>query len=348
MSENWKKPSTDTAIVTGFENKPRVFVTGGTGLVGSHLIEQLVEDGKSVKALYRSTIPHIHGKDKVEWVKGDILDVISLEEAMEDVVEVYHSAAIVSFDPKQKHKMLTTNIEGTANVVNAALKARINKLCYVSSVAALGGVRDGRNINETSIWTEETSDGNYGKSKYLAELEVWRGIGEGLKAVMVNPVIILGAGNWNDSSTKIFKSVYEEFPWYTEGVNGFVDVKDVVKAMILLMESDVNAERFILNAGDYTYKDIFTMIANAFGKKPPHRSVNRLIAGVVWRLEALKSMLSGKEPLVTKETAKNALARAIFDGNKIKQFLPSFSYTPLTETIARTCNELKVKMKLHD
>jgi nucleoside-diphosphate-sugar epimerase len=323
-----------------------VFVTGGSGLVGSHLIEQLVRDGKRVKALYRSEVPAVAGKEKVEWVKGDILDLTSLEQGMEDVELVYHCAAIVSFDPKQKHKMLTTNIEGTANVVNTALNSGVKKLCYVSSVAALGGIRDGRKIDESSIWTEETSDGNYGKSKYLSELEVWRGIGEGLNAVIVNPVIILGAGNWNDSSTKIFKSVYEEFPWYSEGVNGFVDVKDVVKAMIQLMESNITAQRFILNAEDHTYKDIFIMIAKAFGKKPPHKKVNPFIAGVVWRLEALKSMLSGKEPLVTKETAKNALAQAIFDGSKINRFLPSFSYTPISETINRSCKELKEKIKL--
>jgi dihydroflavonol-4-reductase len=350
MSENWKNSSADTAIkdVPDLQNKQQVFVTGGTGLVGSYLIEQLIKDGKNVKALYRTAIPAIAGTEKVQWVKGDILDISSLEEAMQDVAQVYHCAAIVSFNPKKKHKMLVTNIEGTANVVNAALQAGIHKLCYVSSVAALGGVRDGRNIDETSIWTEETSDGNYGKSKYFSELEVWRGIGEGLKAVMVNPVIILGAGNWNDSSTKIFKSVYDEFPWFTEGINGFVDVKDVVKAMIQLMESNINAERFILNAEDRTYKDIFTMIARAFGRKPPHRKVNRFIAGAVWRFEALKSMITGEEPLVTKETAINALAWAKFDGSKINNFLPSFRYTPVSETITRTCSELKEKMKLYE
>lgn len=336
---------------TGFENAigpanvRTVFVTGGTGLVGSHLLEHLVDAGMKVKALYRTKVPDIAGKEKIEWIKGDILDIICLEELMENVELVYHCAAIVSFNPKEKQQMFLTNVEGTANVVNAALKAGITKLCYVSSVAALG-ILHGRKIDESMNWSEETGEGNYAKSKYLAELEVWRAIGEGLKAVVVNPVIILGAGNWNDSSTKIFKSAYEEFPWYTEGVNGFVDVNDVVRAMLQLMESNISAERFVLSGEDCKYKDVFTMIAKAFNKKAPYKKVNRFIAAIVWRLEVLKAMLAGQQPLLTRETANTAQAVVSFDNSKIRRFLPLFSFTPISETISRTCKELQVKLHL--
>lgn len=318
-----------------------IFITGGTGLVGSHLINELASHGKHVKALYRSQVPDIKIKDKVEWVKGDILDVVSLDEAMKDAEQVYHCAAIVSFDPKQKHQMFATNIEGTANVVNAAINARIKKLCFVSSVAALGQKGKGREIDESMNWNEDTGNSNYGKSKYYSEMEVWRGIGEGLKAVIVNPAIILGAGNWNEGSSKIFKTAYEEFPWFTEGESGFVDIKDVVSIMIQLMESDISGERFIVSAANEKYKNIFTAIANAFGKKPPHRKVTPFIAALVWRFYALKSIFTNNISLLTRETAHSAQSIVRYNNSKLKNFLPSFTYTPLDETIKRVCKELE-------
>ena len=215
-----------------------ILVTGASGLVGSQLVKELMKTGKKVKALYRSSIPVIEGADNIEWVRGDILDVVALEEAMVGVQQVYHCAAIVSFNPKNKAALHQTNVEGTANVVNACLNANIQKLVFVSSVAALGRIREDTPINETMNWSEETSNSEYGKTKYFAEMEVWRGIGEGLDAVIVNPVIILGSGDWEKGSSELFKSAYDEFPWYTEGSGGFVDVVDVVKAMILLMESN--------------------------------------------------------------------------------------------------------------
>lgn len=323
-----------------------VFVTGATGLVGSHLIQQLIEEGKTVRAIYRNEIPKFQNAEKVNWVKGDILDVMVLDEAMEGVEQVYHCAAVVSFSPKRKQELFKTNIEGTANVVNAALNARVKKLCFVSSVAALGKAKNGVVISEQARWSEQGNNSNYGKSKYLSELEVWRGIGEGLQAVIVNPAIILGAGTWNESSTKIFKTAYQEFPWYTEGVTGFVDVKDVIDAMIQLMESNINGERFILSAANKTYKDIFTSIADEFGKKAPHRKVNRLLANIVWRAQSLKSMFTGSEPLLTRETADAAQTVMEYDNSKLKSFLPSFSYTPLKVTIGRVCKELKEKNNL--
>ena len=219
-------------------------VTGGTGLVGSHLIKALLHEDKKVKALYRKTIPQFEGSSKVIWVQGDVLDVFDLDKAMEEVEHVYHCAAVVSFHESSKHEMFKINVDGTANVVNACIDNSVKKLCYVSSVAALGKVPEGHEIDETSEWNNDKSNSNYSKSKHFAEMEVWRGIGEGLNAVIVNPSIILGAGDWSKGSSGIFKTAYDEFPWYTEGVTGFVDVEDVVRAMIGLMNSDVCKRTF--------------------------------------------------------------------------------------------------------
>ncbi len=318
-----------------------ILITGASGLVGSHLVTQLVKDGKQVRALYRSSIPVMPGADKVEWIRGDILDIVALEEAMVNVEQVYHCAAIVSFNPKKKAALHQTNVEGTANVVNACLSAGIRKLLFVSSVAALGRIRENTAINESMNWSEETSNSEYGKTKYFSEIEVWRGIGEGLDAVIVNPVIILGASDWEKGSSGLFKSAYDEFPWYTEGTSGFVDVADVVKAMILLMESTVSSERFILCADSMSYREVFTQMANNFNKKPPHKKVTPLLAAIVWRIEAVKAMFTGKDPLLTKETARTAAAKVRFDNTKLKNFFPDFQYTPVEGSLKRICSELK-------
>jgi nucleoside-diphosphate-sugar epimerase len=317
-----------------------ILVTGGSGLVGSELISQLLALGNKIKAIYNSTRLTISHQNLIP-VKCDILDTAALEEAMQGVTQLYHCAAMVSFSAKNKDQLLKINIEGTANVVNAALDAGVTKMVHVSSVSALGRIRENETVTEEMNWTEESSNSVYGKSKYLGEMEVWRGIGEGLQAVIVNPSLILGSGDWNKGSSEIFRSVYNEFPWYTEGVTGVIDVKDVARAMILLMNSEINKQRFILNAENLSYKEVFTNIAKCFGKKPPHKKVTPFIAAIVWRLEAIKSMFTGKDALVTKETARTALAKVYFDNNKILKALPGFQFTPINETIKNICATLK-------
>jgi dihydroflavonol-4-reductase len=323
-----------------------IFITGGTGLVGSHLITALVKQGKPVKALYRSSIPQFEESEKINWVKGDILDILSLEDILQGVEYVYHCAAVVSFNPKKRELLSRTNIEGTANIVNASLTAGVKKMLFVSSVAALGRIRKDTTVNENMNWSKETSNSEYGRTKYLAEMEVWRGAAEGLNSVVVNPTIILGESNWTKGSTEIFRTIHREFPWYTEGVSGFVDVKDVVKAMVLLMESDINDQRFVLNAENVSYKNLFNQIATCFGKKPPYKKVTPLIASLVWRYEALKGKLTGIDPLLTKETANTAQAKVYFDNTKLKKLFADFEYTPVSETVSRICSYLKEKHQL--
>ena len=322
-----------------------ILVTGGAGLLGSELIRQLLSQGKKVRAIYnKSLLPDFNSK-LLEQFQCNILDVVGLETAMQGVQEVYHCAAVVSFAPSSKPELFSINIEGTANVVNAALDAGIKKMVHVSSVAALGRIREGEPITENMNWTEETSNSVYGQSKYLGELEVWRGIGEGLNAVIVNPVIILGCADWKSGSAQIFKSVYDEFPWYTEGVSGFVDTGDVAKAMIALMQSDISNERFIISAENRTYRQVFNWIADGFGKRRPHKKVTPLIAKIVWRLEAIKSRFSGKNPLVTKETATTALAEVTYNNEKLLKFLPDFKYTNIESAILITCKQMLQNLK---
>ena len=320
-----------------------ILVTGGSGLVGSALITQLLAKGEKIIATYNKTPLPNFSSNLLQQVHCNILDPIGLEEAMQGVQQVYHCAAIVSFNPARKQELFKVNIEGTANVVNAALTAGVKKLVHVSSVAALGRA-GGKPISEKDQWNEKEDSSNYGKSKYYGEMEVWRGIGEGLEAVIVNPSLILGGGNWNAGSSKIFKSVYQGFPWYSTGVNGFTDVRDVATAMILLMESNITAQRFIINAENKSYQQVFSMIAKAFNKKAPHKKVTPLLAGLIWRLEAIKSLFSKEDPLVTKETADTALANIQYDNGKLLKYLPGFAYTDFPKTINDTCAALQQKL----
>ncbi|TAF50006.1 MAG: NAD-dependent epimerase/dehydratase family protein [Sphingobacteriia bacterium] len=224
-----------------------ILVTGGTGLLGSALLQTLVKANEPVRALYRTQKPTWAGSEKIDWWPADLDDVHALEDALSGVDKVYHCAATVSFHPARKKALFQTNVMGTANLVNACLSQNVRRFLLVSSVAALGRIRQEKTIDESMHWSPETSNSEYGRTKYLAELEAWRGMAEGLEVVAVNPVIILGAGNWEGGSSGIFKSAYKEFPWYTEGMSGFVDVQDVVNAMLLVMADGATGERYILS-----------------------------------------------------------------------------------------------------
>lgn len=323
----------------------KVLVTGAAGLIGKELVRQLLDRGYKVTAIYNSTAIHIVHQN-LTIHQCNIIDVSAVEEVMRGITHVYHCAALVSFEPKEKRDLFKINVEGTGNIVNACIAANVQKLVHVSSVAGLGRIRNREKVTEEMNWTEETSNSVYAKSKYLGELEVWRGIGEGLQAVIVNPSITLGGDNWEDGSSAIFKSVYNDFKWYTEGISGFVDVRDVALAMILLMNSKISGQRFIVSAENLSYKEIFSLIAKGFGKKPPPLKVSPLLAEIVWRAEAIKGALSGRKRLLTKETARTALATVEYDHSKILNALPDFHFTPVADAIDYTCKSLKEKYNL--
>ncbi len=261
-----------------------------------------------------------------------------LENAMAGVDVVIHAAAKVSFISREEQSMFQTNIDGTANMVNAALSVKVGRFVHISSVAALGRTSNGETVDENKKWEDNNINTKYAVSKFHAEMEVWRGIGEGLNAVIVNPSTVLGYGDWNNSSSAIFKNVFYEFPWYSNGINGFIGVEDVARATQLLMESDISNQRFILNTDNWTFRHLFNTIADGFGKKHPHKEATELLAAIAWRLERIKSVFSGTPSLLTKESARIAQTKTYFDNTKILSALPGFSFTPLESAIQMACN----------
>lgn len=313
-------------------------VTGASGLTGRHLVRYLSQQGERVRALYHTNAPDDELQDLpgVEWVQCDLLDIFAIEEVIEGVNEIYHCAGIVSFQAKDKERVLHFNIEATANIVNAALDHGVRKLVYMSSVAALGRRTEEKEITEEEQWEESKYNSVYALSKHLAEMEVWRGAGEGLGVAVVNPGIILGEGNWDaNGSSSLLKVVHKEFPYYTQGVNGWVDVQDVVRAVYLLMKSERKEERYILCAGNFSYKEIFTLMAAAMDRKPPRIKAGKLMSAIVWRLSVLKSALTGKPSTITKETARTAQKAVYYNNRKFINHFPDFVYTPLKDTINR-------------
>lgn len=318
-------------------HKDIVLVTGASGFVGSHLVRYLSAKGHIIRALYRSRKPtdEMLQLPGVSWMYADLLDIYDVEDAMQGVTEVYHCAAIVSFKKEDKEQLLHFNTESTAHVVNEALLQGVRKMVYVSSIAALGRSKEGTPITEEEQWEESKYNSVYADSKHRAELEVWRGQGEGLEAVVVNPGIIIGEGDWDTGSASLVRVVHKEFPYYTSGINAWVDVTDVVNAMYMLMHSDITGERFIVSAGNFSYKDVFTQLAHAMNRKPPHKLAGPFMSSIVWRLSTLKSILTGKPSTITKETASTAQRKAMYDNTKLLKMLPDFAYTPFKATIER-------------
>lgn len=328
-----------------------IFVTGATGLIGSHIVRRLLADGRSVTALYRpengyGLLSDI--ADRLTWHEGDVLDIPSLEAAIRPGNDVVHCAAIVSFLPKDRNRMEQVNVEGTANVVNVCLKVGIRKLAFLSSVAALGRPEQKGDVpaaqpivvTEDQKWQESPLNSAYAKTKYRAELQVWRGSAEGLPVVIVNPSIVLGVGDWTRSSSQLIKYAYDEKRFYTDGDINYVDVLDVADAIAKLLYSDVVAQRFILNAGTLPYRDFLSQLAQALGKRPPTSRVSPGLANVLWRIEAVRAYLTGKAPLITRETAQSASHRYQYPGGAIAQAI-AFQYRSLEETLTRIAQTVK-------
>ncbi len=324
-----------------------VLVTGGNGFLGSYLVWHLLRDGEKVVILKRPesslemlkrVFTHLSGADSdallgaLQFRDGDLLDIYSLYDALEGINQVYHCGAMVSFDPAMKNRMMETNIRGTENLVNALLQRPGIRMCHVSSIAAIGRSSHDELITEKTVWKASRFNSHYAISKYGAEREVWRGIEEGLDAFIVNPAIILGYGEANSGTVRLFHSVWKGLHIYPRGTNGFVDVMDVVKAMRLLMKSGINGERYILSVGNISYKRLFSDIAKAMGKRKPGIRANRGLAGLAWRTEAVRSALFGSKPLLTRETAVTSMQEYRYSGEKILD-IEAFSYTPFSDTI---------------
>jgi nucleoside-diphosphate-sugar epimerase len=329
-----------------------ILVTGGTGLVGSHLLYQLVKSNNKVRATYRrkktlERVSHVFGYyssdaetlfDKIEWIEADINDIPRLQIAFKDITHVYHCAAFVSFEPDKYHQLRKINIEGTANIVNLSISHGIEKLCYVSSIAAIGHNEDSEKlISEETEWNPEADNSVYAITKYGAELEVWRGTQEGLNAVIVNPGIVLGAGYWKGgSSGNLFRQIHDGMKYFVNGVVGYVDVFDVTKAMIKLMQSDIKNERFILIAENLSFKTFQYKVAKLLNVKPPQKEAKPWLLSLAWRLDWLSHKLLRKRRSLSKQTAKSAVSITKYDNSKLKNAL-DFEFKTVDESINEVC-----------
>ncbi|MCF6213306.1 MAG: SDR family oxidoreductase [Flavobacteriaceae bacterium] len=331
-----------------------ILITGGTGLVGSHLLYQLLLRGDKIRAIYRkhsdinrvksifsyyTKTPDIYF-DKIEWCEADLNNIPDLEKAFDSVTIVYHSAALISFDSKDYIAMRKTNIKGTANIVNLCIDFKVQKLCYVSSIATLDSLPNNTKVTENNEWNSIKKSG-YAITKYGAEQEVWRGSQEGLNVVIVNPGVIIGSGFWHSGSGQLFTNIFKGFKFYATGVTGFVGVSDVVKVMIALTESAINLERFILVSENISFKYAFSAIADALNVRKPPIKVTRFMSAFGWRLDWIKSLLTGKSALFTKQSAKSLHQKTYYDSEKIIKAL-DFKFVPILDVIKKTAEDFKM------
>ncbi|QXP60327.1 NAD-dependent epimerase/dehydratase family protein [Olleya sp. HaHaR_3_96] len=332
-----------------------ILVTGGTGMVGAHLLFHLLNDQQSVRAIYRNkkkfeTVKRIFGYytdtpeqlfNQIEWIAADLNDIPSLTEAFIDIDYVYHCAAFVSFEPNKFELLRKTNIEGTANIVNFCIAQHVKKLCYVSSIAAIGTPAIEINlITEETEWNTEFDNSVYAITKYGAELEVWRGTQEGLDAVIVNPGIIIGPGIWNYGSGSLITMVSKGMSYYTTGSTGYIDVNDVVNCMVQLLKSDIKNERFILVSENLTFKDFIYNTAEHLGVKAPKKKASALLLAIGWHLDWLKHKLTGKRRLLSKQTAQSALSTSQFSNAKIRTAL-DYKFKTINSSLKDTTTYFK-------
>lgn len=322
-----------------------IFVTGATGLLGSHLLVELTKKEELIRCSYRNknrikNVEHVFRHyfkndwnkyfEKVEWVEGDILDISFLEENIVEGCDVYHCAAIVTFDEKKFGTLIKINREGTANVVNVCIEKNVRKLCYVSSTAALGD--DASPITENTKWKKTPETSAYSVSKYSAEKEVWRGIEEGLNTVIVNPCVILGPGDWEESSLLIFKTVEKGVSFYPPGYNSTVDARDVAEIMVRLMESDISGEQFLCTGSNQSFQHLISVIADELGVKKPTRTASKRMANTVRLLMSLAYIFSSKSPSMTRDTIANMYAIREYSNTKVRDRL-NFEFRTLPETV---------------
>lgn len=317
-----------------------ILVTGGTGFLGSTLIKLLIDEGKAVLATKRvgSVIPDdLRGSSLIEWVDTDVTNYFALSDLFPRVYQVYHCAAMVSYQPCDVDPMHKINVEGTANIVNLCVEHNV-RLVHVSSIAALGRNKLGLPVSETDKWEYDRSMSPYSLSKYRSELEVWRGINEGLSAVIVNPSLIMGLGSYKKGSGVIFEVIRKGIRIYPPGSVGIVDVYDVAQIMILLMNRpDIAGERFILNSENISHQDLMSRIARLLGKKEPSIAANSLMLGIAWRLAKFASLFTRKTPTMTRGTMRAAQAKLSYSNRKITELL-AYRFLTVDETLKNITN----------
>lgn len=320
-----------------------ILVTGATGFLGSELVRQLLLRGEKVRAIKRNTScipPILQNKEEIEWFTADILDYFALSEAMEGIKKVFHCAAFISFHPKDRKKMLKVNVDGTANLLNISMEKKIYRFLHVSSIAAIGESKKGNLITEKDHWEFGTGQSAYSISKYKSEMEVFRAAAEGLNTVIVNPSIIIGKNAGKEGSGQLFESIREGLNYYPGGSSGYVDVEDVAKSMILLMESNISEERFIINSENLSYKDFFKRIAEKFDRKPPAIALKPWMLYLAYLGSPLITLFTGKKINLSKDTIASAFKKQKYSNEKIKKTL-NLHFKPVADSVTEICQHLK-------
>lgn len=325
-----------------------ILVTGGTGLVGSHLLAELVSRGYRVRALKRVNsdttivtriLDHYKiSRDKhtqIDWIEGDVEDYQSLISALLGAHTVYHCAAMVSFSRSDFKRMLEINVQGTANVVDACIEVGVRNFCHVSSIASLGSSVEGAEVDEGSVWGKTKGKSGYAISKFLSEMEVWRGFEEGLNTVIVNPSVVIGPGKWSSGSGMLFGTIESGFPFFTLGVTGYVDVRDVAECMVKVIDKELWGKRFILNGQNISHKEVFEIIAKAIGKKPPHIEAKPWMSSLAWPFVMLASRFTSKTSSLTRETARSGYSKTYYS-SKLAQKELAINFHPISEAVANT------------
>ncbi len=326
------------------------FVTGATGLLGSHMLAELLKRNEPVKALYRSEqkkndvlktlslyFPNADEMMKrIIWIKGDMLDYDLIFNALEGIAYVYHTAAMVSIGMTGKKTMIDVNIHGTANIVDACLEKGNIRLCHVSSIAALGNAPEGKLIDEDCRLIPDKNLYPYAYSKFKGEMEVWRGVHEGLNAFVINPSVILGPGMWNSATAAFVKRIDKGLSFYPAGAVGFVDVRDVACIMYQLMKLSITGERFIINAENLSYKDFFIIIARKLGKKPPAFKVTRILSALAVVADFFAALFTGRRRQISMQAMKIASETTLYSNEKIKKLL-GYSFIPVEESVKFIC-----------
>lgn len=323
-----------------------IAVTGANGLLGSFIVRKLLQQQIQFVALKRkgSDITLLQDvASLITWRDADVTDEVAVAEAFEGVSAVIHAAAIVSFNPRKAKQVMLVNVEGTRNVVNACLAKGINRLMHISSVAALGRQKGQRVVNENNTWQNSPLNSVYGESKYLAELEVFRGQEEGLSTVVINPSVILAPADWDRSSAQIFKYIWQQRSFYTDGFLNYVDVRDVVEIIFMLLHAPIEAQRFVVSAGNISFKLLFDRIASEFNCNSPSIKVSKPLLKGLAQIEVVRTFFSGSEPLITADTARLAGTEFFYDNQKIKQLL-GFQFQPIESTINWCCQQYLKKI----
>ncbi len=315
-----------------------IVVTGANGLLGSHLLRRLLQENASVIGTKKpnSDTNHLNDLTQLEWRDADLLDTESLTEALKGATTVIHTAAQVSFNPQSRNKIFEVNEGGTRNIVNVCLALKVEHLIHISSVAAIGRQKEYRHINEKSKWVPGYLNTDYAESKYLAELEVWRGHEEGLNVSVINPSVILAPSNQTNSSAQLFHYAMKEKLFYTEGHLNFVDVRDVVEMIWQIHSKKIYGERFIANGGHTTFKNLFTQIAQRMNKRPPSINIPTSLLSALAIVEEMRCRITGKEPLITRQSTK--LARELFyysNEKALRKF--NFQFHSLENTLDWCC-----------